>query len=269
MRCEALRAARPKALCGPLRVARCAARGGARCEAASGPMTRVWLLDLDNTLHDALSVVFPRINAAMTEYLARELELEPEAANALRMQYWRRYGATLLGMIRHHGTDPHHFLRETHPFPDLHTIVRRDARLVQALRRLPGRRIVVTNAPLHYASQVVRALGIHSQIESIVSIEAMSFAGRLQPKPSRPMLRRLVASLRVPASRCVLVEDSVVNLAGARHVGLRTVLVTGISHRSHHPSRRARAGSSRRIDVQVQSVAHLPRKALRSATTTR
>ena len=232
-------------------------------------MTRVWLLDLDNTLHDALQVIFPRINRAMTEFLARELELEHETANALRTQYWRRYGATLLGMIRHHGTDPHHFLREAHPFPDLRQIVRRDLRLVHALRRMPGRRIVVTNAPLHYASEVVRALGIRSQIESIVSIEAMFFAGRLQPKPSRPMLRRLVASLRVPASRCMLVEDSIVNLAGARHVGLRTVLVTGISHRSQHPSRRARAGPSRRIDVQVQSVAHLPRKALRSATTLR
>lgn len=232
-------------------------------------MTRVWLLDLDNTLHDAMQVVFPRINRAMTDYLARELALGHEEANALRMQYWRRYGATLLGMIRHHGTDPHHFLRETHPFPDIALIVKRDMRLVHALRRLPGRRIVVTNAPLHYASQVVRALGIWAHIESIVSIEAMSFAGRLQPKPSRPMLRRLVARLRVPAARCVLVEDSVANLAGARHVGLRTVLVTGISHRSHHPSRRTRAGPSRRVDVQVQSVAHLPRKALRSATITR
>lgn len=232
-------------------------------------MTRIWLLDLDNTLHDAMPVVFPRINRAMTEFVARELELVHEEANALRLHYWHRYGATLLGLMRHHGVDPHHFLRETHPFPDLHRIVRRDHRLAHALRRLPGRRIVLTNSPLYYASRVVRALGISAHIEAIVSIEAMSFAGRLQPKPSRPMLRRLVARLRVPAARCVLVEDSVANLAGARWVGLQTVLVTGISHRSHHPARRTRAGPARRVGVQVQSVAHLPRKALRSATTTR
>jgi putative hydrolase of the HAD superfamily len=232
-------------------------------------MTRVWLLDLDNTLHDATAVVFPRINLAMTEYVARELSIGHDEANALRMTYWHRYGATLLGMIRHHGIDAHRFLRETHAFPDLQRIVRRDHRLAHALRRLPGRRIVVTNAPLHYASRVVRALGIRAHIESIVSIEAMSFAGRLQPKPSRPMLRRLVARLRVPAARCVLVEDSLANLVGARHVGLQTVLVSGIGHRSHHPSRRTRAGPARRVDVQVQSVAHLPRKVLRSATTPR
>ena len=41
-------------------------------------MTRVWLLDLDNTLHDAMAVVFPRIDTAMTDYMAR-LDRSPAA----------------------------------------------------------------------------------------------------------------------------------------------------------------------------------------------
>jgi len=231
-------------------------------------MAPVWLLDLDNTLHDAMAEVFPRINRAMTQFVARELSLTDAQADALRRHYWQRYGATLIGLVRHHDVDPHRFLRETHPFPDLERIVRRNSRLIQALRQLPGRRVVVTNAPLHYARRVVRALGIRHQIASIVSIEAMAYAGRWQPKPSRQMLRRLVARLRVPAARCVLIDDSPLNLAGARRAGLRTVLVTGISHRSRHPACRTRAGTSKRIDLQVQSVAHLPRKAPWSATTT-
>ncbi|MGD9945745.1 MAG: pyrimidine 5'-nucleotidase [Burkholderiaceae bacterium] len=225
---------------------------------------KVWLLDLDNTLHDALPEVFPRINRAMTAFMARELALSEDDASALRVQYWRRYGATLLGLIRHHDIDPHRFLFETHPFPDLEQLVRRDHRLVHALRRLPGRRIVLTNSPLAYASRVVRALGIAAQIDAIVSIEAMNFAGRWQPKPSRAMLRRLLARLRVSAADCVLVEDSVENLAGACHVGVRTVLVTGISHRATPRGGHTRAGPSRRVGLQVQSVAHLPRRALRS-----
>jgi putative hydrolase of the HAD superfamily len=227
-------------------------------------MSRVWLLDLDNTLHDATRVVFPRINVAMTDYLARHLSLSGDEADALRVHYWRRYGATLLGLVRHHGVDPHHFLRETHPFPDLDRIVRRDHRLVAALRRLPGRRIVVTNAPRHYATEVVRALGIARHVEAVVTIEAMRFAGRYQPKPSRPMLRRLVARLGVAASRCVLVEDSRENLHSARSVGMRTVLVTGIGHGHLHPAGRPRAGLGGRVDLQVQSFSHLPRKAVRT-----
>jgi len=230
--------------------------------AGAGP---VWLFDLDNTLHDASPDVFPRIHRAMVEFVAAELSLSPAQADALRVRYWHRYGATLLGMIRHHGVDAHRFLRETHVFPDLERIVRRDRRLSQALRRLPGRRIVVTNAPLDYAWRVVRALGISACIESIVSIESMRFAGRFQPKPSRAMLRRLVARLRVPASRCILVEDTPVNLAAARSIGMRTILVNGTTRRSLRPADRLRAGSSRRIVLQVQSAAHLPRKARRGA----
>ena len=228
-------------------------------------MAPVWLLDLDNTLHDAVPHVFPRINRAMTDYMARRLDLPEEEASALRVHYWRRYGATLLGMIRHHDVDPHHFLRETHPFPDLHRIVRRDVKLAHALRRLPGRRIVLTNSPAHYAAGVVRALGIHPLLDGLVSIEDMRFAGRFMPKPSRPMLRKVIARLRVARSRCVLVEDSLENLASARASGLRTVLVTGLSHGHRHPAERARAGRGRRVDVQVQSFGHLPRKARRSA----
>lgn len=223
----------------------------------------VWLLDLDNTLHDASTEVFPRIRRAMVEFVAAELSLSDEQAEALRILYWRRYGATLPGLVRHHGIDVHRFLRETHAFPDLERIVRRDHRLAHALRRLPGRRIVLTNAPLEYATRVVRALGIGASIESIVSIETMRFAGRLQPKPSRAMMQRLIARLRVPASRCILVEDTPANLAAARAIGMRTILVTGMTRRSLHPVDRLRAGSSRRIGLQVQSVAHLPRKARR------
>ena len=85
---------------------------------------------------------------------------------------------------------------------------------------------------------------------------AMPFRGHRRWPPRRP--------------RGVAHKDGLLHKAErARRsrVGLRTVLVTGISHRSRHPSRRTRAGPARRVGVQVQSVAHLPRKALRSATT--
>lgn len=228
-----------------------------------GPQRRVaqpvWLLDLDNTLHDAGLHVFPRINTAMTEYVARHLGLSHDQASALRVHYWQRYGATMLGLVRHHGVDPHHFLRETHPFPDLHAIVSRDHGLRDALRRLPGRKIVVTNAPDAYAGAVLRRLGVAALLDGVVTIESMRFGGRFFPKPSRSMLARIVARLRVPASRCILVEDSVANLASARACRLRTVLVTGLSHRAHGPHRRPRAGAGRRIDVQVPSAWLLPR----------
>ncbi len=242
-------------------MSRAAKRAAARdaTGAATRAASRVWLLDLDNTLHDAMPHVFPRINVAMTRYVTARLELPEHEASALRVHYWKRYGATLLGMIRHHGVDPHEFLRECHPFPDLHEIVARDHGLRDALRRLPGRKVVVTNAPGEYARGVIRRLGIAPLLDGVISVEHMRFAGRFLPKPSRAMLRKLLARLRVPASRCVLVEDSAENLSSARACGVATVLVTGLTYRLRAAPNRPRAGRGSRIDVQVQSSAQLPR----------
>src|SRR5512146_3193168 len=115
------------------------------------PRRPVWLFDLDNTLHDASPHIFPHINRSMTGYVAEALGLSPEEASRVRVDYWQRYGATLTGMVRHHGTDPRHFLWHTHQFPDLGRMVVFERGLAAMLRRLPGRKLLFSNAPAHYA----------------------------------------------------------------------------------------------------------------------
>ena len=63
----------------------------------------VWFFDLDNTLHDASHAAFGATNRAMTEYIVEHLGIDFDAASALRQHYWHHYGATLLGLVRHHG----------------------------------------------------------------------------------------------------------------------------------------------------------------------
>jgi putative hydrolase of the HAD superfamily len=233
-----------------------------------------WLLDLDNTLHDAGADIMPRINRDMTAYVARTLDLPSDEASALRVQYWRRYGATLLGMIRHHAVDPHDFLRETHRFPDLYDLVRRQHALIALLRRLPGRKVLLTNAPRVYAHGVLKQLGIARVLDRVICIEDMRFAGHWQPKPSVAMLRRLAAKLRVDPHECVLVEDSVENLVAARRCGMQTVWVQGLHRRTlaratkakqaYVPKPRLRRHPA--IDFQIQSVLTLARIAINKYT---
>jgi putative hydrolase of the HAD superfamily len=73
----------------------------------------------------------------MNTYIARVLgdgvtPASQEAVNAARLGYWKRYGATLLGMIRHHGVSAADFLRETHDLGGLHAMMRCRARPVAA-----------------------------------------------------------------------------------------------------------------------------------------
>ncbi|MBU64442.1 MAG: pyrimidine 5'-nucleotidase [Cupriavidus sp.] len=187
----------------------------------------VWLFDLDNTLHDASHAIFPAINRLMTAYVARVLGSDEATASRVRVQYWQRYGATLLGMIRHHQVDPADFLRAAHDFPELADMVRVRRGLVAALRQLPGRKILVTNAPRDYALAVMRVAGIERCFERVVAIEDMWVHGHLRPKPDRRMLRRLLAQTRVAPHRAVLVEDTVSHLKHYAGLGIRTAWITG------------------------------------------
>ncbi len=184
---------------------------------------RIWLFDLDDTLHDASSASMRELRQAMGAYMVEHLGLGEAESNALRSQYWLRYGATLLGLVRHHGVSAAHFLHHTHRLPGLEQRVRGHAADLAALARLPGRKYILTNAPAAYAARVLGVLGIAHLFDGLISIEDMRMFGQLRPKPDARMLRRLVARLGVPAARCVLVEDTLVHQKAARSIGMGTV----------------------------------------------
>ena len=97
-------------------------------------LRRVWLFDLDNTLHDASAAVFPHLRDSMTRYIQEALGVAAEEAHLLRVRYWQRYGATLLGLVRHHGVQPAHFLHHTHLLPGLEQRVRGHRADIAALK---------------------------------------------------------------------------------------------------------------------------------------
>ncbi|EHR70087.1 haloacid dehalogenase superfamily protein, subfamily IA, variant 3 with third motif having DD or ED [Burkholderiales bacterium JOSHI_001] len=184
---------------------------------------RVWLFDLDNTLHNATKAAFGHINVGMTDFIVSELGLTQPEADALRRHYWQRYGATLLGLVRHHGVKPAHFLDHAHRLPGLEERVHGHAHDFAALKRLRGAKVILTNAPRDYTRRVLGALGIATWFDAVVSIEDMAMFGHLRPKPDTRMLRRLAVQLRVHPNRCVLVEDTLEHQKAARRVGMGTV----------------------------------------------
>lgn len=221
---------------------------------------------MDNTLHDASHAIFPAISANMNTYIARVLSrngvpASTDAVNAARLGYWKRYGATLLGLMRHHDVRAAEFLRETHELPALRDMIRAERGLGKLLRRLPGQKILLTNAPHAYSSQVMRHLGINRQFSHHVSIEHMHVHRQLRPKPSKLMLRRLLRKHGVPAGRCVLVEDTLANLRSARQLGMRTVWITQYLRMSDPIGAAPLPRMLKKpqyVDVKVKSVRQLP-----------
>jgi putative hydrolase of the HAD superfamily len=187
------------------------------------PKRPVWLFDLDNTLHDASHAAFEPISAAMTRDSAAHLGLADPDATALRQRYWKRYGATLLGLVRHHAINAAHFLDHTHRLPGLEDRLRSSVHDRAALRRLRGRKFVLTNAPRAYALRVLDRLGLAARFDGVLCIEDMAMFGHIRPKPDARMLRRVAARLKVAPSRCVLVEDTLEHQKAAHGLGMRTV----------------------------------------------
>lgn len=208
---------------------------------------RVWLFDLDNTLHDAGPHIFPAISRAIGDYVAQQVGLDAAAARALRDHYWRRYGATLTGLVRHHGVDPQHFLAATHDFlPDLPRMLVHERPLRHMLRRLPGRKIVFSNAPQRYVETVLDLIGIRQAIDSIWTIERLRFA----PKPHLSAFRRLLQRERLDPRRCILVEDTAANLRTAKRLGMKTILVSTSTRVPTY------------VDARIKSALELPRTGL-------
>jgi putative hydrolase of the HAD superfamily len=188
-----------------------------------GKSSRVWLFDLDNTLHDASHAAFGETSAAMNAYMVEQLGIEPAEAARLRDHYWSRYGATLLGLIRHHGVDAADFLEQTHRHPGLEARLRASRHDRVALARLAGRKFVLTNAPRRYTLRVLAALRLERFFDGIISIEDMKMFGQLRPKPDARLFRHIAARLGVRPSDCVLVEDMLENQKAAKRIGMRAV----------------------------------------------
>lgn len=209
-------------------------------------MGRVWIFDLDDTLHDASTHIFPHLNRAMTQYIMDTLELDEPAAFKLRQHYWRIYGATLKGLMRHHGTDPHHFLHTTHELTELPELIVQKKRLRHFLQRLSGRKVVFTNAPMAYARRVLDLLGIEDLFETVFSVESTRF----HPKPAVRGFKRLLTTIGANAADCIMIEDSLPALRTAKRMGMKTIYVTKTLQKPNY------------VDARISSVLTLSRTTL-------
>ena len=183
---------------------------------------KIYIFDLDDTLHNASAHIFPVMNCAMTQYIMDELTLDEATAHELRKHYWRIYGATLKGLMRHHGVDAYHFLEKTHSEMDLPNMVITVKRLKSLIKSLPGRKCVFTNAPRAYAIRVLQIMDIEDCFELVFSVESTKF----HAKPSVRGFQLLLKTLQAKPSNCIMLEDNLPALMTAKRLGMRTIWVT-------------------------------------------
>lgn len=179
----------------------------------------VWIFDLDNTLYPAECDLFPQVRLRMGEFISRTFAITLEEARTLQRKYFLEYGTTLRGLMTVDGIDPTDYLTYVHDI-DL-GVIGPDEVLGAALRQLPGRKLIFTNASTDHAERVLDRLGIADQFEDIFDVAAASYI----PKPHIGPYDALVEKFGVTPDRAAMVEDMPQNLEPAHALGMTTVLV--------------------------------------------
>ncbi len=190
---------------------------------------RNWIFDLDNTLYPADVEFFDQIVRKMNLFVAKFLELDPDAALEIQKSYLADYGTTLSGMMAVHDMDPKDFLKDVHdvdlsyltPNPDLRDVI----------QALPGRKFIYTNGSRGHAENVATYLNLFDLFDDHFGIED----GNYVPKPHKPPYEIFLARFEIDPKRAIFFEDNLRNLRVPKEMGMRTVLVTSDADWSHEP----------------------------------
>jgi putative hydrolase of the HAD superfamily len=179
-----------------------------------------WVFDLDNTLYPPHCDLWPKIDMRITLYMCEMFGIDGMSSRALQKYYYRQYGTTMHGLIAEHGIDPGGYLQFVHDID--RTMIRPDRALAQAIRALPGKKLIFTNGSCDHASKTCDALGLDGLFDGIFDIIATD----LTPKPKPEAYASFFAQSGIDPSRAVMFEDIERNLAVPHDNGMVTVLVT-------------------------------------------
>jgi putative hydrolase of the HAD superfamily len=178
-----------------------------------------WLFDLDNTLYPEACGLAELASARITDFVAELTGLGRDEAHALQKRYLADYGLTLAGLRAHHGVDPHAFHARFHDLPL--DVLTPDETLIRALSRLPGRRLIFTNADDVHAARVLERLGLAGLFDGIFHIASADFT----PKPDPASFARMIEAFAIEPAGAAFFDDVARNLDPAAALGMRTVLV--------------------------------------------
>src|SRR5258705_3662740 len=153
------------------------------CEAMEKPPRAftdidTWVFDLDNTLYPHHVNLWQQVDVRIGEFVGAWLKVSPEQARRIQKAYYHRYGTAMRGMMTEHGVRADDYLAYVHRID--HSPLQPNPAMGEAIARLPGRKLILTNGSTEHADKVLQRLGIGSHFEAVFDI----IAAELEPKPA-------------------------------------------------------------------------------------
>ena len=151
--------------------------------------------------------------------MTKFLKVSKDEAFRVQKDYYKRYGTTMRGLMAEHGMSPDDYLDYVHKID--HSPLEPNPRLGDALEKLPGRKLILTNGTRAHADAVMRRLEIHQHFEDVFDIAAAD----LDPKPLPQVYERFLKRHHVDPRQAAMFEDLARNLEVPHALGMVTVLV--------------------------------------------
>jgi putative hydrolase of the HAD superfamily len=178
-----------------------------------------WVFDLDNTLYPHHVNLWQQVDVRIRDFVSNFLKISPEAAFKIQKDYYKRYGTTMRGMMTEHGVHADDYLAYVHKID--HSPLQPNPAMGEAIARLPGRKLILTNGSVAHAGAVLDRLGIAEQFEAVFDI----VAAELEPKPASQTYDKFLRLHGVDPTRAAMFEDLARNLVVPHQLQMTTVLV--------------------------------------------
>ncbi|QGP54255.1 phosphoglycolate phosphatase [Piscirickettsia salmonis] len=184
------------------------------------------VFDLDNTLYDASTLLFNKIEVRMNQFIRRLLNIDEIQAHKVQKDYYRDYGTTLKGLVKCNGINPDDFLEYVHDIDA--SELQQCRRLATQLQKLPHQKYVYTNGSVAHAKNILTAMGTWTLFSGIFDIKQANF----QAKPYTLSYQLFCQQFDLKPEHCIFIEDMSENLLPAADLGMQTVLIRTASTRS-------------------------------------
>jgi putative hydrolase of the HAD superfamily len=192
---------------------------------------RNWIFDLDNTLYPHGARLFEQVDRRITDYIARLFKVGRDEAYKIQKGYFHTRGTTLSGLMAEHGVDPYEYLADVHDIEM--DVLDENAPLAAAIARLPGRKIIFTNADAPYAGKILSKLGLGESFEAIHDVHAAQY----RPKPAPEAYQHLCDAYGLDPMESLFADDMARNLKPAKQIGMTTLWVDNGSEQGEEGDR--------------------------------
>jgi putative hydrolase of the HAD superfamily len=182
---------------------------------------RLILFDLDETLYPRSANLMVEISRRINQYLVDKVGVPADQAAELRRHFRGTYGTALRGLMEEgYALDVEDYFQYVHDV-ELHGRIDPDPALRTMLLNIPLRRAVLTNSNIEHAERILTHMAIRDCFERVIDIKALNFKN----KPAPESYALAMEMLSVGPEEVIFVEDSPMNTASAKAIGMTTILV--------------------------------------------